>query len=121
MSIQTLSSRIVEALKKLPRDETEMLTLTSIRNLIGNEGSDGEILQAMERLCSEPEAVLDRDYLLFDEDGEEFLLTDYEIMEARHDGELIHPESGTPIVDFESMITPVFRASERFSAAITAK
>lgn len=121
MSVQTLSRLIVEALEGLPRDETEMLTLTSIKNLIGDKGSDDDLLQALECLCGEPEAVLDRDYLLIDEDGEEFLLTDYEILEARHDGELIHPEFGTPIVDFESMIIPVFRASERFSAARTAK
>ena len=62
------------------------------------------------RLLTE-QGALEPWYLFHDRQGSEFDLTHDEIMEAKAEGGLIHPETGDLIPDFENMLATVYSSS----------
>ena len=62
------------------------------------------------RLLTE-QGALEPWYLFHDKQGSEFDLTHDEIMEAKAEGGLVHPETGEIIPDFENMLATVYSSS----------
>lgn len=109
--------RIVNFIVNLPIGEQEFLTFRSLSHAAGKDGVDSELLKAVMILASSKIAALDARALLVDDDDTEHEIDPEELAEARRSGELVHPETGEIIVDFEDRVVPFFVPSARLVSA----
>jgi hypothetical protein len=112
-----LCNAIVDYVAALPRGQAELLTFGTLSKAVGKKQLDEELIRALTILVSSRVAALDARGLLVDEDDTEHELEPFDFAKARATGLLIHPETGQPVVNFESRVIPFFVPSARFLAA----
>jgi hypothetical protein len=105
---------IIDFLNQLPLDELQMLTFSSFKTAVGEDEVTDEVIRAVALLANTSIHALDTKLLFIDDDENEFELEKRDLANARRTGELIHPETGRGVRDFESKIIPYFVPSERF-------
>lgn len=108
---------IIDYMERRSPSELQMLTFTSLRHAANKETIDSELLNAITILVSSKVAALDAHAMLVDDDHTEHEISLEYLNSARSVGELIHPETGLPVRDFESKIFPFFAPSANFRSA----
>ena len=91
-----------------------MLTFRSMCRAARKRRVDSELLTALNVLVNSTVAALDVHALLVDNDQTEHELDAKTFAEAKATGELIHPETGELVPEFEKRTVPFFVPSERF-------
>ncbi len=91
-----------------------MLTFRSMCRAAHKKRVDGELLSALNVLVNSTVAAFDVHALLVDEDQSEHELDAKTFAKAKATGELIHPETGEVVPEFEKRVVPFFVPSERF-------
>lgn len=114
-----LCLRLVDFVASLPEEHARMLTFRTLSRAAGKNQIDEELLRALTILVSSRVAALDAHALLVDEDGTENELEPVVLADARASGELIHPETGEPVPEFETKVIPFFVPSARLLAGET--
>lgn len=114
--IVPLCVRIIDFISSLPPDQLQMLTFRTFLEALGKDRIDDDIMRALTILVSSRVAALDARGLLVDDDLTEHELSARELAEARASGELLHPETGEIVPEFENRVIPFFVPSGRFRA-----
>lgn len=109
-----LCLQIIDYIASLPPQERRMLTFRSMCRAARKRRVDGELLTALNVLVNSTVAALDVHALLVDNDQTEHELDAKTFAEAKATGELIHPETGELVPEFEKRTVPFFVPSERF-------
>jgi predicted metallopeptidase len=86
------------------------LTYGSLRRIIKIACEDSELLTAVQYLCGDKIHLLEVKFELIEND-KHIEITDHEIIHARTTGQLIHPESGESIDNFEERVCMYFQPS----------
>lgn len=94
-----------------------MLTFRTFLEALGKEQIDEDLMRALTILVSSRIAALDAKALLVDDDETEHELSAAELAEARSSGQLVHPESGDLVPEFESRVIPFFVPTSRLRAS----
>ena len=114
--ILPLCLRIVDFVSSLPPDQRRMLTFRSFLEAVGKDRVDDDLMRALTILVSSRVTALDARGLLVDDDNSEHELSAEELAEARLTGQLVHPETGELVSEFEARVIPFFVPSARFLA-----
>jgi hypothetical protein len=112
-SIVPLCVRIVDFVSSLPVDQLRMLTFRSFMEALGKDRIDDELIRGLTILVSSRVAALDARGLLVVDNHSEHELSADQLAEARSAGQLVHPETGILVPEFESRIIPFFVPSAR--------
>ena len=112
-----LCLRIVGFVERLPSEQARMLTFRTLSQGVGIKSIDDSFMRALTILVSSRVAALDAHALLVDEDESEHEIAPEELAQARATGNLIHPETGVVVHDYESRVIPFFVPSAKFLAA----
>lgn len=110
---------IIDFLASKPLDQLQFLTFTTLSQAARREAIDMDVLAALNLLTGSRIAVLQAHALLVDEDDTEHELSVEDFAEARRTGRLIHPETGTPVPDFESHVIPFFTPTEELQRELS--
>lgn len=86
------------------------ITYGSLRKVVGKAYDNQDMLLAIQYLCGDRTHLLETKFELIDH-GNYFDISDDEIIEARETGQLLHPESGELINDFEDNVFMYFQPS----------
>ena len=108
---------IVDFIDKLPVPEREMLTYRTLEKAVGSAGLSEDLLIAITILVTSRIEALEARALFIDDNGDEFTIETDELSQIKTDGELIHPETGNPVINFEEKIIPYFVPTSRFLEA----
>jgi hypothetical protein len=114
--IVPLCVRIVDFVSSLPVDQLHMLTFRSFLEALGKDRIDDELIRGLTILVSSRVAALGARGLLVDDDHSERELSADQLAEARSTGQLVHPETGILVPEFESRVIPFFVPSARLLA-----
>jgi hypothetical protein len=114
--ILRLCINIVDYISSFPPGRIDMLTFGTLAKAAGKDHVDNELMQALAILTGSRVAALDPRALLVDEDETEHEIAPEELAEARATGQLIHPETGEQVFEYESKVIPFFVPSARFLA-----
>lgn len=87
------------------------VTYGSIREVVGKHFSDQDIFSSLEYLCGDSVHLLEIGFELIED--ENYIPVDIQaIQNARKTGELIHPDTGESIAEYEKKIYVYFQASQ---------
>lgn len=86
------------------------ITYGSLRKVVGKAYDNQDMLAAIQYLCGDRTHLLETKFELIDH-GNYFDISDDEIIEARETGQLLHPETGELIGDFEDNVFMYFQPS----------
>lgn len=111
----SLALEIVDFIARLPRAELQMLTLPTFAKALRRD-IDVDLIAAVNILTHSSLAILESKALFVDDEDNEFPVDDEELAEANQTGELVHPETGAMVADYEKHIVPFFVPVERFFA-----
>ena len=106
--------RILEFMDRLPDEQLEMLSWSSLAKATGRKAPDKVLIAAVAYLVNSPAHVLEPKGLFIDENDEEYVLTPEVIHAAIEDGVFAHPYTGELVADFAKHVFPFFHASDRF-------
>lgn len=112
-----LCFKILDFLSSHSEPNLRMLTFRTLSRAAEKDQVDSELLTAIMILVSSKVAALDARALLIDDDEREYELSTTDLAEARITGELIHPFTGDPVLDFESKVFPYFVPTSRVLSA----
>lgn len=99
-------------------EQLQVMTFRTLTHAAGKISFDEDVLKAVAVLTSSRVALLDAKTLLIDDDDEEYEMELDELAEARSKGQLIHPETGYPVPDFEEKVFPIFIPSLKFRESV---
>lgn len=105
---------LVDFLRAQPEEHLRMLTYYSIGRILEREPLDENVLRAVTILVSTKVHALERRFLFIDDEKQEYELDNEEIEEVQRTGNLVHPETGDVVEDFESKLVPFFVPSDSF-------
>lgn len=111
--VADLCLAIVNYIESLLPDQAGLITFANLCLATGKKKPDGDLLTAVTILVSSRVEALDARALLVDEDEREHEISPEELAHARSTGELIHPETGYPVKDFEGRLIPFFVPSKK--------
>jgi hypothetical protein len=86
------------------------ITYGSLRKVVGNGFDNQDMLLAIQYLCGDRTPLLEAKFELID-NGDYFDISNSELSEARETGQLLHPETGELIGDFEDKVFMYFQPS----------
>lgn len=93
------------------------ITFGSIRRVVGKNFLDEEILDSLQYLCGDRVHLLEVGFEFSDNPNSSPVdITPSEINEANSTGQLLHPETGKLIDDFEDKVYIYFQTSESSSS-----
>lgn len=99
--------KLFNYLIQLPIDKQHHITFGSLKIVIGNKYTNIDLLQCIQYLCGDRINLLDTNFELL-EDEEFFPLSKSEVSDAQRTGELVHPQTGEIIGDFEKKVFMYF-------------
>jgi len=105
-----LSFSILDAMLTILSSELEMMSFVSFQNLLHDPVSAEDLHAALTILFVA--GLLEKDFLLIDDDSEEYSVSKEEMATAEVSGFLIHPNLGVPIVNYEKLVVTFYRASD---------
>lgn len=112
-----LSKQILDFLAATPPDELHLLTFSTLANAAGRASVDEDVIAAVNILAASAFAVLQAKAMFVDEDANEYELDMADLEEAHESGELLHPETGRLVRDYERYVVPFFEPNARFLEA----
>ncbi|MEO1763508.1 MAG: hypothetical protein AAFR83_16405 [Cyanobacteria bacterium J06629_18] len=86
------------------------ITYGSLRKVVGTVYDNQDLLAAIQYLCGERTHLLEAKFELIENDNY-FDISDEEMIEARETGQLLHPETGKLIRNFEDKVFIYFQPS----------
>ena len=86
------------------------ITYGSLRKVVGKSYDNRDLLTAVQYLCGDRTHLLEAKFELIDNDNY-FEISDDEMTEARETGQLLHPETGKLIRNFEDKVFIYFQPS----------
>jgi len=86
------------------------ITYGSLRKVVGKAYDNPDLLAAIQYLCGDRTHLLQAKFELID-NGNYFDISDDEMIEARETGQLLHPETGKLIRNFEDKVFIYFQPS----------
>lgn len=107
--------KIVDFIASLPAEERQLLTYATFMKATNKPVPDAELATAIGILVNSKIAALDTWAMYTDELGEDFELTPQELSTVQANKELIHPETGEPVPDYENYLVPFFVPTERLA------
>ncbi len=87
------------------------ITFGSLKIAVDEQHTDIELLRAVQYLCGERTKLLEINFEFIQDDENIFPLSNTEVKIAQKTGELIHPETGEIINDFEEKVFMYFEPS----------
>jgi hypothetical protein len=105
-----ICAEILDYLLKIDANRLLHITYGSLRQVIGTTYDDGELLTAVQYLCGERTHLLEARFELIDSDNC-IDIPNSELNLARATGQLIHPENGELISNFEEKVYIYFQPS----------
>ena len=111
--IVPLCIRIVEFVCSVPEHQLGRLTFASFLEPLHKNRIDDELMRALTILVSSRVAALDARALLVNDDQSQYELSVEELAEARAAGQLVHPQTGELVPEFEARVIPFFVPSAR--------
>lgn len=88
-------------------DKQYHITFGSLKIVIGNKYTNVDLLKAVQYLCGDRIKLLDINFELL-EDEEFFPLSKSDVSDAKKTGELVHPQTGEIVEDFEEKVFMYF-------------
>lgn len=107
VEMRELCQALVAGLERSTDTQSSFLTISSIRNIVGDNVPIEKMLFALNILSSDGFGLLKRSFI-FSDGAHEFELDDAEIEEAKLCGGLPHPETGELVEDYPSYVYPIF-------------
>jgi hypothetical protein len=101
---------ILDYLVRSNSQKISHITYGSLRKVVGKTYDNRDMLAAIQYLCGDRTPLLEAKFELID-NGNYFDISDDEIIEARKTGQLLHPETGKLINDFEDNVFMYFKPS----------
>ncbi len=86
------------------------ITYASLRKITGDKYANEDLMMAIQYLCGDRVQLLDVKFKLIENDNF-FDISNSELKEARETGELVHPETGELIKDYEEKVYIYFQPS----------
>lgn len=86
------------------------ITYGSLRKVVGKAYDNRDLLAAIQYLCGDRTHLLEAKFEFIDNENY-FDISDDEMIEARETGQLLHPETGKLIRDFEDKVFIYFQPS----------
>ncbi|BAY86933.1 hypothetical protein NIES267_64440 [Calothrix parasitica NIES-267] len=86
------------------------ITYGSLRKVLGKAYDNQDLLAAIQYLCGDRTHLLETKFELIENDNY-FEISDDDMIEARETGQLLHPETGELINDFEDKVFIYFQPS----------
>lgn len=115
-----LCLKLFERLAATPIGDLEMLTYPTLARILERPKVDHEVVIAVGILVTSSLHALEARALLIDDD-QEYELDASQVAHAERTGELLHPESGELVEDFDSKLMPFFVPTTRFLKALRAE
>lgn len=107
--------KIFDYLLSRPTNQLKHLTYGSLKNAIGDNPSDTDILTAAQYLCGDRTPVLSLHFEFSDKE-DEFIYLEYdEVRWAKSTGKLVHPVTGEDIDNYEDKVFMFFTPSPLIS------
>lgn len=94
----------------LPKNKDYHITFGSLKIVIGNKYTDIDLLKSVQYLCGDRIQLLDINFELL-EDEEFFPLSKSDVSDAKKTGELVHPQTGEIVEDYEEKVFMYFTPS----------
>lgn len=95
----------------IPTDRQCHITFGSLKIVIDKNHTDVELLKAVQYLCGDRTKLLEINFELIEDEENIFPLSKSEVKIAQKTGELIHPETGQIINNFEEKVFMYFEPS----------
>ncbi len=102
---------ILNYLLRVPSKQLSHITYGSIRNVVDRKFQDSDLLIAIQYLSGDRTKLLDVEFELIDENDNVFPLPSSEVKIAQETGELIHPENGEAVNNYEDKVFMYFKPS----------
>ncbi|MBD2167325.1 hypothetical protein H6G04_23320 [Calothrix membranacea FACHB-236] len=99
--------KLLDYLTQLPIDKQYHITFGSLKMVIGNKYTNIDLLKSVQYLCGDRTKLLDINFELL-EDEVFFKLSNSDVIDAKKTGELVHPETGDIVDDFEEKVFMYF-------------
>ena len=112
-SEKTQSEICIAILDYLLRNQFSSLlyiTYGSLRIVVGEKYKDTDLLEAIQYLCGDRTKLLKAKFEIIEDDNH-IDIENSELKEAYETGQLLHPETGELISDFESKVSMYFQPS----------
>lgn len=106
----TICARILDYLLRIETNLSLHITYGSLRKVISGNYDNRELLTAVQYLCGERVHLLEAKFELIDDD-EYVDIPNSELNHARATGQLVHPETGELISNFEEKVYIYFQPS----------
>ncbi|MBW4597640.1 MAG: hypothetical protein KME46_33250 [Brasilonema angustatum HA4187-MV1] len=87
------------------------ITFGSLKIAVNNQHTDIELLKAIQYLCGERTKLLEINFEFIQDEENIFPLSNTEVKIAKETGELIHPETGEIINNYEEKVFMYFEPS----------
>ncbi len=102
--------KILDYLLRIRSNNSFHITYGSLQRAIEVAYEERELLKAIQYLCGERTHLLEARFELIDND-DYFDISNSELTNARQTGQLIHPENGEIVSDFEDKVVMYFQPS----------
>ncbi len=119
-SLKPQSKICIAILDYLIRNNTKPLshiTYGSLRKMVGEDHDNHDMLLAIQYLCGDRTHLLEAKFELIDNDNY-FDISNFDLSEARETGQLLHPETGELIRNFEDKVFMYFQPSSLVKSLI---
>lgn len=108
---------ILEYLLQFPANQLAHITYGRLRNIIGTQYKNSDLLVAIQYLIGEGTKLLEVGFELIEEDDSfPYPLANSEVNLANETGELYHPETGEIVNDYENKVFMYFKPSSLVKA-----
>mgnify|MGYP001796082733 CR=1 FL=1 len=101
---------ILDYLVRSNSQHISRITYGSLQKIVGKAYNHRDLLAAIQYLCGDRTHLLETKFELIDNDNY-FDISDDEIIESRETGQLLHPETGKLIRNFEDKVFIYFQPS----------
>jgi polyphosphate kinase len=102
---------VLDYLLRVPLNDVCHITYGSLRQVIGQEYTDIELLKSVQYLCGDRANLLEIGFELIDSNDEIYELSNSDVNLAKKTGDLIHPETGEYVKNFEEKVHIYFKPS----------
>jgi hypothetical protein len=106
----SICAEILDYLLRIDTNRSLHITYGSLRKVINGNYGDSELLTAVQYLCGERTHLLEAKFELID-NNDYIDIPNSDLNHARATGQLVHPESGELISNFEEKVYIYFQPS----------
>lgn len=96
------------------KDNLQLLSYLSIARVCNEGVIDEYVVEIITYLCSDRVNILHPSFVLIDEEDNEFPLERGEVLAAKRNGFIVHPDTGEQIHEYRDMVFINFSVTEEF-------